>query len=276
MFSKACDKIKSLISSRDKKRVSDVAVILGSGLGKFVDSVSIAAEIPYEKIPGFPGSTVSGHAGKLVLAENADSEKYFWIMRGRVHYYEGYSMEEVVFPVRVLSFLGVNKLLITNASGGVNYDFKPGDLMLLEDHINMFGENPLRGPENGVFGTRFPDMSEAYDKEISSVIENSACKLGIDLKKGVYFGWSGPCFETPAEVRMIRALGGDAVGMSTVPEVIAANHAGIRVAGISFVANKAAGMSDSPLTHEEVNENALKVEHKFAGLLSDVVGKLLK
>jgi purine-nucleoside phosphorylase len=244
-----------------------LAVTLGSGLGSFAEKSVKLLTIPYSEIPNFPCSTVEGHKGRLILAQDPKSLNTFWIMQGRVHYYEGYSMAEVVFPIRALILLGIKKFVVTNAAGGINRNFEAGDFMIIKDHINMMGDNPLIGRNLSVFGTRFPDMTTAYSRKMSMLIQKSAMELSIPVKEGVYLALSGPTFETPAEVRMVAALGGDAVGMSTVPEVIAAKHAGIEVAGISFISNKAAGMSGGPLTHEEVSENAAMIEEKFGRLM---------
>ncbi len=254
----------------------DVAVILGSGLGNFAEKTENVFEISYGDIPDFPVSSVTGHKGRLVLARFRDSSETFWIMQGRIHYYEGYQMEEVVFPVRVLIKLGIKKLIVTNAAGGVNRDFNAGDLMIIRDHINMMGTNPLIGRNLDQFGDRFPDMSNVYSKKLGLLLKKAAQEISLHLKEGIYTGVTGPSFETPAEIRMIEKTGGDAVGMSTVPEVIAAKHAGIEVAGISFISNKAAGISSDPLTHEEVTENAALVEEKFSQLMTRFISFLLE
>lgn len=248
-----------------------VGLILGSGLGELANEATEAIAIPYEEIPGFPVSTVEGHAGQLVYGTLG--EKKVLAMQGRFHYYEGYSMKEVTFPVRVMKALGVDSLVVTNAAGGVNHDFNPGDLMIINDHINLTGDNPLLGPNDSTLGERFTDMSEAYDKQYQEIIRESAKTLDVTLQEGVYLGLTGPTYETPAEIRMIRTLGGDAVGMSTVPEVIVARHAGIRVAGISCITNLAAGMQET-LNHEEVVETTQRVKETFKSLVKDVVSKL--
>lgn len=248
-----------------------VGLILGSGLGELANEATEAIAIPYEEIPGFPVSTVEGHAGQLVYGTLG--EKKVLAMQGRFHYYEGYSMKEVTFPVRVMKALGVDSLVVTNAAGGVNHDFNPGDLMIINDHINLTGDNPLLGSNDSTLGERFTDMSEAYDKQYQEIIRESAKTLDVTLQEGVYLGLTGPTYETPAEIRMIRTLGGDAVGMSTVPEVIVARHAGIRVAGISCITNLAAGMQET-LNHEEVVETTQRVKETFKSLVKDVVSKL--
>jgi len=255
----------------------ELALTLGSGLGFFAENVEMLLELPYGQIPNFPVSTVVGHKGRLILAKDTETKKNFWVMQGRVHYYEGYTMDEVVFPVRVLIKLGIKKYVVTNAAGGVNPNFEAGDLMIIRDHINMMGTNPLIGPNKEEFGTRFPDMSRAYSRKMSLLIQKAALETGISMKEGVYMALTGPTFETPSEVRMVAKLGADAVGMSTVPEVIAAKHAKIEeVAGISFISNQAAGISPDPLSHEEVSENAKKIEKVFAALMNKFVTMILR
>lgn len=254
----------------------NLLITLGSGLGYFAENAEKLMVLPYSDIPDFPRSTVQGHAGRLILARDKKTGKPFWIMQGRVHYYEGYSMNDVVFPLRVLIVLGIKKFIVTNAAGGVNRNFEPGDLMIIRDHINGMGNNPLIGRNIEEFGTRFPDMTTAYSRKMGMLIQKAAVENGITMKEGVYIALSGPTFETPAEVRMVSALGADAVGMSTVPEVIAAKHAGLEVAGVSFISNKAAGLSNGPLTHEEVSENAALVEKKFGALMERFISLVLE
>ncbi|HNZ53909.1 MAG TPA: purine-nucleoside phosphorylase [bacterium] len=254
----------------------NLLITLGSGLGYFAENTEKLLVLPYSDIPGFPSSTVQGHAGRLILARDKKTGKNFWIMQGRVHYYEGYSMNDVVFPLRVLIVLGIKKFIVTNAAGGVNRNFEAGDLMIIRDHINMMGSNPLIGRNIEEFGTRFPDMTFAYSRKLGILMQKSAIENGITMKEGVYLALSGPTFETPAEVRMVSALGADAVGMSTVPEVIAAKHAGLEVAGVSFISNKAAGLSSGPLTHEEVSENAALVEKRFGALMERFISLVLE
>ncbi len=254
----------------------NLLITLGSGLGYFAENTEKLLVLPYSDIPGFPSSTVQGHAGRLILARDKKTGKNFWIMQGRVHYYEGYSMNDVVFPLRVLIVLGIKKFIVTNAAGGVNRNFEAGDLMIIRDHINMMGSNPLIGRNIEEFGTRFPDMTFAYSRKLGILMQKSAIENGITMKEGVYLALSGPTFETPAEVRMVSALGADAVGMSTVPEVIAAKHAGLEVAGVSFISNKAAGLSNGPLTHEEVSENAALVEKRFGALMERFISLVLE
>ncbi|WP_080845375.1 purine-nucleoside phosphorylase [Cytobacillus gottheilii] len=238
-----------------------IGLILGSGLGVLANEISEPVKIPYNEIPDFPVSTVEGHAGQLVFGDLNGVDVV--AMQGRFHYYEGYSFEKVTFPVRVMKELGVEILIVTNAAGGVNESFTPGDLMLISDHINNMGSNPLIGPNDSKLGVRFPDMSEAYAKDLRKAAKEIAQQLNIDIKEGVYVGNTGPTYETPAEVRMLRVLGGDAVGMSTVPEVIVARHAGLKVLGISCISNMAAGILDQPLNHEEVIETTEKVKKDF-------------
>ena len=249
-----------------------IGLILGSGLGILADEIENPVVIPYESIPHFSASTVSGHEGQLVsgLLEG----KQVIAMQGRFHYYEGYSLEKVTFPVRVMKELGVESLLVTNAAGGINESFEPGDLMLITDHINNMGVNPLIGKNNDELGSRFPDMSEAYNREFISLAKKCATKIGLNVKKGVYVGNTGPSYETPAEIRMLRTLGGDAVGMSTVPEVIVARHAGIRVLGISCISNMAAGILDQPLSHQEVIETTEKVRGNFLKFVKQIIQSL--
>ena len=254
----------------------NLLITLGSGLGYFAENTEKLLVLPYSDIPGFPSSTVQGHAGRLILARDKKTGKNFWIMQGRVHYYEGYSMNDVVFPLRVLIVLGIKKFIVTNAAGGVNRNFEAGDLMIIRDHINMMGSNPLIGRNIEEFGTRFPDMTFAYSRKLGILMQKSAIENGITMKEGVYLALSGPTFETSAEVRMVSALGADAVGMSTVPEVIAAKHAGLEVAGVSFISNKAAGLSSGPLTHEEVSENAALVEKRFGALMERFISLVLE
>ncbi|MEH6943036.1 purine-nucleoside phosphorylase [Bacillus sp. JJ722] len=247
----------------------EIGLILGSGLGVLADEIENAVAIPYNEIPNFPVSTVEGHAGQLVIGELAG--KTVVAMQGRFHFYEGYSMEKVTFPVRVMKVLGVEKIIVTNAAGGVNTNFTPGDLMLITDHINFTGTSPLIGTNDERFGPRFPDMSQSYNREFQAMAKKVASELNIDLKEGIYFGLTGPTYETPAEVRMVRTLGGDAVGMSTVPEVIVANHSSMRVLGISCITNMAAGILDQPLNHEEVIETTEKVKSEFLLLVKELV-----
>jgi purine-nucleoside phosphorylase len=246
-----------------------IGLILGSGLGVLAEEIEDAVKIPYETIPYFPVSTVEGHAGQLVIGRL--SGKNVVAMQGRFHYYEGYSQQEVVFPVYVMKFLGVKTLIATNAAGGMNPSFAPGDLMIITDHLNMTGDNPLIGPHVPELGPRFPDMSRAYDPELVKLAEKVAERLNIRIQKGVYAGVSGPTYLTPSELIMLRNLGGSAVGMSTVPEVIAANHTGLRVLGISCITDMAIGEELEPLTHEQVVEVANRTRPRFIRLVKGIV-----
>ena len=252
--------------------VPEAAVVLGSGLGAFADALEDRTVIPYGDIPGWPASTAPGHAGRLVFGKIA--QKYVAVMQGRVHYYEGYSMEDVVFPVRVFASLGVKTYVATNAVGAVDHALSPGDVVLLYDHINWMGANPLRGPDTPEWNPRFPDMTHAYDRKLIEAAERAAEKEGILVRRGVYMAFSGPSFETPAEVRMARLLGATVVGMSTVPEVITANAMGMRVCGISCVANHGAGMTENTLTGEEVLEEMAKASDKLIRLLKGFFGEM--
>jgi purine-nucleoside phosphorylase len=250
----------------------EVGLVLGSGLGVLAERMENVTRIPYRDIPHFPISTVEGHAGELIAGYAAG--RPVLLMNGRFHMYEGYDAQTVAFPIKVMRALGVEKLIVTNAAGGVNTSFEPGDLMLIEDHINFTFNNPLMGPNDEAFGPRFPDMSEAYSKRYRDIAERTAEELGLKLVKGVYIGLLGPSYETPAEIRMVRALGADAVGMSTVNEVVAARHAGIEVLGISCISNMAAGILPQPLSHQEVMETADKVKEQFLGLVLAILPKL--
>jgi len=249
-----------------------LGLILGSGLGAFVGSFRDSTLIQYATLPHFPSSTVLGHSGSLVIG--AVEGVTVIAMQGRVHLYEGYSVSEVVFPARVLGCLGIRGLVVTNAAGGINTAFQPGDLMVITDHINLTGTNPLVGANIDELGPRFPDMSEAYDSRMRSVALDVAGKRGIRLRQGVYVGLLGPSYETPAEIRMCRLLGADAVGMSTVPEVIAANHMGIPVLGISCITNMAAGILPQKLTHQEVMDTTARVSETFQSLLLGIIPQL--
>ncbi|MCS7462402.1 purine-nucleoside phosphorylase [Paenibacillus doosanensis] len=250
----------------------EIGLILGSGLGIIAELIQEARVIPYRAIPHFPVSTVEGHAGELV--GGMIDGKPVVMMKGRFHLYEGYDASAVTFPVRVMKALGVKRLIVTNAAGGVNTGFEVGDLMLITDHINNMGVNPLIGPNDEELGVRFPDMSEAYSKRLIRLAHRVAESQGFAFREGVYMGNLGPSFETPAEIRMARILGADAVGMSTVPEVIAAGHAGLEVLGISCITNKAAGILDQPLSHEEVMEAAEQVKPKFLRLVLGMIGEM--
>ena len=265
------DKIQAtaaFIQQKIKTR-PNIGIILGSGLGGLIDMINIEAEIDYSDIPNFPVSTVKGHYGKLVFGKMEGCE--VMLMSGRFHYYEGYSMEEVTFPVRVMRALGVTTLIVSNASGGTNPAFNIGDLMIIKDHINLLPEHPLRGHNDERLGTRFPDMSQAYDHQLIEIAKDLAVRKGIDVRTGTYIGLQGPTFETPAEYKMLHTLSGDAVGMSTVPEVIVARHGGMRVFAISVITD--IGVSDVPvtITHEEVLEAANAAAPKMAALVASLV-----
>lgn len=246
----------------------DFGLILGSGLGELAEEIEEAIVIPYDQIPFFPTSTVVGHAGQLVYGTL--SGKKVLAMQGRFHFYEGHSMQTVTYPVRVMAALKAHSVIVTNACGGVNESFVPGDLMLITDHINFTGQNPLIGPNEDEIGPRFPDMSEAYTLTYREVAKEVASQLDLTLKEGVYMGYSGPTYETPAEIRMSRTMGADAVGMSTVPEVIVAAHSGLKVLGISCITNLAAGMQAN-LNHEEVVETTQRVKQSFKALIKEVL-----
>lgn len=248
---------------------AEIGVILGSGLGDYVDALEDAKYIEYKDIPGFPVSTAPGHAGRWWTGKLHG--KRVCMMQGRFHYYEGYDLKDVTMPVRVMALLGVKTLLVTNAAGGVNTDYAQGCLMLISDFINLSGHNPLTGPNLSEFGVRFPDMTHAYDVELMAQCRRAAEKLGVDLKEGVYMWMNGPTYETPAEVRMARILGADAVGMSTVPETIVARHCGIRVLGVSCITNMAAGIIDQPLDEQEVIDTAARVKGTFRALLDETI-----
>lgn len=247
----------------------EIGLILGSGLGVMGEEVENKIIINYSDIPNFPVSTVEGHKSRFIFGTL--NNKKVAVMQGRFHFYEGYKMQEVVFPVWVMKALGISKLIVTNAAGGVNERFTPGDLMLINDHINFAGTNPLMGQNIEEFGPRFPDMSNAYNKDFLSIAKKSAENNGISIQEGAYMMFTGPNYETPAEIRMSRVLGGDAVGMSTVPEVMAANHSGMKVLGISCITNMAAGILDQPLNHHEVMDTAEKVKTKFITLVKEII-----
>jgi purine-nucleoside phosphorylase len=252
-----------------------VGLILGSGLGAFADSLTRSVSIPYADLPDFPRSSVVGHAGKLVLGFHEGTLPVI-TMQGRVHYYEGYQPWQVGFPARVLCRLGIKALVVTNAAGGINTGFSVGDLMAITDHLNLAGYNPLVGPNDEALGPRFPDMSHAYDPGFLDVLRAAAKTEQVPLREGVYVSLSGPSYETPAEIRMLRTLGADAVGMSTVPEVIVAAHMGVKVTGISCITNLAAGLSKQKLSHAEVSETADRVKDVFSRLLTRFLSNLGK
>ena len=246
-----------------------VGMVLGSGLGDFADTLEDPVRIPYTQIPNFPVPTIAGHAGALVFGKKQGKDVV--VLQGRIHYYEGLSQEEITLPIRVLAAIGVKQLVLTNACGGVNLSFTPGDLMLISDHINYSGANPLIGPNLDAFGPRFPDCSDIYTARLRKIIREKAEEAGIGLQEGVYAMYSGPNYETPAEIRMFRILGADTVGMSTVPEALVAAHCGMEVVGISCITNMAAGVLPQKLSHAEVTEVAARVHDKFQHLLDIVL-----
>ena len=246
-----------------------MAVVLGSGLGGYASKMEVVCEIPYSEIDGFPVSTVQGHDGRFLFGYVEGVP--IVAMKGRVHFYEGYGIDDVVLPIRTMGLLGAKYILLTNAAGGIDLDFEPGDLMLIEDHISSFIRSPLIGENIEELGVRFPDMSRVYDLKLCECIKRAASSEGIDIKEGTYLQTSGPQFETPTEIKMFRTLGASAVGMSTVVEAIAAHHMGLRVCGISCISNMAAGILDQPLTHSEVQITADKVAHKFERLVSGLI-----
>lgn len=251
--------------------IPDVALVLGSGLGDYADGIKQVAFLDYKDIEGFPVSTVAGHKGRFVFGYVGDVKVV--VMQGRVHYYEGYSMEDVVLPVRLMKLMGAKVLFLTNAAGGVNYDYHAGDFMLISDQICM-APSPLIGENADEIGPRFPDMSNIYDRDLREVVRNAAKDLGIPLQEGVYIQLTGPNYESPAEIRMVRTLGADAVGMSTACEAIAANHCGLKTVGISCISNLACGITDKPLTHKEVQETADRVAPLFKKLITESVIRL--
>ena len=250
----------------------EIGIVLGSGLGAFADRLKDPVAFPYSEIPGWPTATVVGHDGRLVVGTHAG--RRVAALSGRAHYYEGHDMKTVAFAPRVLGLLGVRTLVLTNAAGGINLDFRPGTLMVIEDHINLMGTNPLLGPNEDRFGQRFPDMTDAYSPRLRQIAEAAAKDVGVPLARGVYAALHGPSYETPAEIRYLRTIGADAVGMSTVPETIAARHMGIDVLGISCITNAAAGVLPTPLDHDEVMEVARRVHAIFSTLLEGILERL--
>lgn len=245
----------------------DIALVLGSGLSSLAEVLEDSITIPYEELPGFPVSTAPGHVSRLLIGRLEGHR--VMVMMGRFHYYEGYDMADIVYSIRLLKILGCPRLLLTNASGGINRSFSPGDLMLITDHINLTGQNPLIGENDERFGPRFPDMSYCWSEDLRQMIRTAAANKDVEIKEGVYTWFTGPSFETPAEIRMAAIMGGDTAGMSTVPEAIAAAHCGIQTAGISCISNLAAGILDQPITSEEVIETGKKVTPKFAALIRE-------
>lgn len=250
---------------------AQVAIVLGSGLGGFADEFEDSVALPYREIPGFVSSTAQGHVGSLVIGKVSGVP--VMAMQGRVHYYEGYTLEQVTFPIRTFKLLGVKTLILTNAAGGIDAQLNQGALMVISDHLNLMGVNPLRGPNDERFGPRFPDMSEVYARELQELASEEARAMGITTRRGVYGALAGPSYETPAEIHMLRGFGADAVGMSTVPEAIVARHMGLRVLGISCITNMAAGISEAPINHEEVMETGQKVRESFTQLLRRVIAR---
>jgi purine-nucleoside phosphorylase len=246
-----------------------IAIVLGSGLGDFAEDFKDSLKLSYREIPGFVASTAQGHAGSLVIGKVEGVP--VMAMQGRVHFYEGYSLEEVTFPIRTFNLLGVNTLILTNAAGGIDVQLSQGTLMVISDHLNLMGVNPLRGPNDERFGPRFPDLSEVYSRELQELVIEESRALGITTRRGIYAALPGPSYETPAEIHMLRAFGADAVGMSTVPEAIVARHMGMKVLGISCITNMAAGISENPINHEEVMETGQRVRETFTQLLRRVI-----
>lgn len=269
---KAVEYIREKISAYPQIAKPQIAVVLGSGLGACAKAIENRVEIPYAEIPLFPQSTVEGHAGNLIFGTLEG--KAVVAMQGRFHLYEGYGTEDVTLPVRVFQMLGVKTFIVTNAAGAINMQYQVGDFMIIKDHIGLFCPSPLKGPNEKAFGTRFPSMSCAYDKEYVLLAQQIAKELGISVQQGVYCYCQGPMYETPAEIRALRTLGADAAGMSTVPEVIAAVHGGMRVLGISCMTNMAAGILDIPLTHAEVMETGKKVERDFSKFVREIVARI--
>jgi len=260
------------VRARAGDRVPDVAVVLGSGLGDFANTLKEAVSIPYTDLPEWPASHVIGHEGRLVVG--ALNGRRVAALSGRAHYYEGHDLRTVTFATRVVGRLGIKALILTNAAGGINVALKPGTLMVIDDHINLLGSNPLVGPNDDRFGSRFPDMSEVYSKRLRGIADAVANAQGLQIGHGVYVAVHGPSYETPAEIRYLRTIGADAVGMSTVPEAIAARHMGVEVLGISCITNAAAGVLPQPLNHDEVMQVARQVRGVFASLLEGVIGRL--
>ena len=252
--------------------IPEIAIVLGSGLGNYAEKMEIVTEISYTEIEGFPVSTVAGHDGKFLFGYIG--EKAVVMMKGRVHYYEGYEMEDVVLPIRLMKMLGAETLILTNAAGGIDSSYIPGDLMLIEDQITSFVSSPLRGQNLESLGTRFPDMSSIYDQELKDIAKKIAHKQGLDLKQGVYLQTQGPNYESPAEIKMYAACGAHAVGMSTACEAVAAKHMGMKILGISCISNMAAGILDQPLNHLEVQETANKIQSTFEQLISGIIEEL--
>ena len=265
------EKAARVIREKTKTDVP-VAIVLGSGLGGFADGLTDATPVPYDQIPGFARATVEGHAGRLVIGKVGATA--IAALQGRFHFYEGYSLEEVTFPIRVLKLLGVKTLILTNASGALNAEFAPGTLMLISDHINLMGVNPLIGANDTRFGPRFPDLTNVYSPELQDIVLQEAREMKLEMRRGIYASLTGPSYETPAEIHMVRALGAQAVGMSTVPEAIVARHMGMKVVGISCITNLAAGVTDHPVDHTQVIATGERIRESFSELLRRVIGKV--
>src|SRR5712691_10029163 len=270
LYERAEEAARMIRARQDVK--TQVAIVLGSGLGAFADELTEATSIRYDEIPSFAHATVEGHAGRLVIGKTNNITVA--AMQGRFHFYEGYSLEEVTFPIRVLKLLGVRTLILTNAAGSLNTEFTPGSLMVISDHINLMGANPLIGANEERFGPRFPDLTSTYDPDLQSMVIEEARAMKIDMRRGVYAALTGPSYETPAEIHMVRTLGADAVGMSTVPEAIVARHMDMRVIGISCITNLAAGVSNRPIDHSQVMAIGDRVRGEFTELLRRVVVRL--
>lgn len=265
------DKLKQTADflSKKTKKTPFIALVLGSGLGNIANHMTNTIEIPYDEIPNFPRTTVKGHDGKLIFGELGGKD--ILAMKGRFHFYEGWDMANVVFPIRTFKLLGIENLFLTNAAGGVNTQFRPGDLMLIKDHIGFNADNPLRGENIDELGPRFPDMSQVYDRDLIEISTDCALRLQFDIRRGIYAYTKGPSFETPSEIRAFRALGADAVGMSTVPEAITARHMDMKVLGISCITNMAAGVLDKELNHEDVIKTGKEAESKFTALATEII-----
>lgn len=271
MIQKNLEESAAYIRSRSQLKPK-MGVVLGSGLGAFVDQIKIETTLPYDEIPGFIAPTVEGHGGRLILGHVGNVP--IACLQGRIHYYEGHSMAAVVHPVRTIAMLGIEILMLTNSAGGLDPQQVPGDFMIIDDHVNLMGDNPLKGPNLAQLGPRFPDMSEAYDRKLNERMAEILTKNGVRHSRGIYAGVSGPTYETPAEVRYLQMIGGRAVGMSTVPETIAANHLGLRVCALSCITNPAAGIAKHRLSHDEVTQTAKMVEDKFCAFLKEFVTSL--
>ena len=270
LYDRAAEAARMIRARQDVKM--QVAIVLGSGLGAFANELTDSTSIRYDEIPSFARATVEGHAGRLVIGKT--NNVTVAAMQGRFHFYEGYTLEEVTFPIRVLKLLGVRTLILTNAAGSLNTEFTPGSLMVITDHINLIGVNPLIGPNDDRFGPRFPDLTSVYARRLQDIVINEANAIGLDMRRGIYAALSGPSYETPAEIHMVRTLGADAVGMSTVPEAIVARHMNMEVIGISCITNLAAGVSNRPVDHSQVIATGERVRAEFIELLRRVVARL--